>query len=303
MSQDVGVVFAAPLPEPAAAALDSPDLGPFTVHLEVFEGPFDLLLSLINRHQLDITEVALAEVTDEFLTYIRVPEVWDLGQATEFLVVAATLLDLKVARLLPGEVRPDEEDLALLEARDLLFARLLQYRAYREAAALFGGLLARESRFWSRTAGLEERFVRLLPEVELGVDARRLAEIAARVLAPRPTAEVSVGHVHAPRVSVREQMHVVLERLRDQPTLSFRAVCAGCGSLAEVVGRFLALLELYREDRVTFAQAAALGDLQVHLVHAAADRDATASASGDPADPGESGDPADPGAASDGAGS
>ncbi len=238
----------------------------FTVHLSVFEGPFDLLLSLIAKHRLDITEVALAQVTDEFLAHVRAsgPD-WDLGQSTEFLVVAATLLDLKVARLLPGQVAADEEDLALLEARDLLFARLLQYRAYKQAGALIEALLRLQARSHAREVAPEEPFKGLLPELVLAITPADLARLASAALAPKPEPSVRVDHVHAPRVSVREQAGILIESLRQRPVQSFRALCAGCSSLLEVVGRFLALLELYREARVAFAQVEALGELQVRL--------------------------------------
>ena len=238
----------------------------FHVHLTVFEGPFDLLLSLIAKHRLDITEVALAQVTDEFLAHVRAsgPD-WDLGQSTEFLVVAATLLDLKVARLLPGQVAADEEDLALLEARDLLFARLLQYRAYKQAAGLIDALLRLQARSHAREVAPEEPFRGLLPELVLAVSPADLARLASAALAPKEEPTVRVDHVHAPRVSVREQAGILIEALHQRPVQSFRALCAGCGSLLEVVGRFLALLELYREGRVAFAQVEALGELQVRL--------------------------------------
>jgi segregation and condensation protein A len=253
----------------AALDLGAEDAGRtpgFTVHLAVFEGPFDLLLSLIAKHRLDITEVALAQVTDEFLAHVHAagPD-WDLGQTTEFLVVAATLLDLKVARLLPGQVAADEEDLALLEARDLLFARLLQYRAYKQAASLLEALMRLQARSHPREVAPEEPFKGLLPELVLDLTPADLARLASAALAPKPEPTVRVDHVHAPKVSVREQAGIVLESLRQRPVQSFRSLCTGCGSLLEVVGRFLALLELYREGRVAFAQVEALGELQVRL--------------------------------------
>ena len=236
----------------------------FSVHLDVFTGPFDLLLRLIAKHELDVTEVALSQVTDEFLAHIRdLGDNFDLAQASEFLVVAATLLDLKAARLLPrGEVE-DEEDIALLEARDLLFARLLQYRAYREAARLLEGLVALETRHQVRAVALEDRFTGILPEVELTVTPQELAQLAHRLRNPPPPPTVDVDHVHAPRVSIREHAQVITERLRERGTASFRSLCSGCRETIEVVARFLALLELYREGRVAFEQAAPLADLTV----------------------------------------
>jgi segregation and condensation protein A len=235
----------------------------FRVRLSNFEGPFDLLLSLITRRQLDITEVALSQVTDEFISYISGAAEWDLGQATEFLVVAATLLDLKTARLLPAAEIEDEEDLALLEARDLLFARLLQYRAYKLAAAYLGELERAQGRRYGRAAELEPRFAQLLPEVFIGLSGEQFADLAAVALAPRPVPTVSVDHVHAPKVSVREQMAILRSRLRGSGAATFRALVVDCTSTLEVVGRFLALLELYREGVLAFDQAAALTELRV----------------------------------------
>ena len=236
----------------------------FLVRLDGFEGPFDLLLRLISQHQLDVTELALSRVTDDFIAHIRaLGSAWDLGQATEFLVVAATLLDLKAARLLPGADVEDEEDLALLEARDLLFARLLQYRAYKQAAAHLDGLLAVEGHRYPRQASLEPRFAGLLPEVLLGLGVDEFAAMAARALAPRAEAEVAVDHVHGGTVSVREQTALLHERLRRSGSASFRHLTADCRGTLEVVARFLGLLELYREGLVSFEQAEALGELQV----------------------------------------
>ncbi len=250
---------------PASGTGSEPDEGSgFRVHLDNFEGPFDLLLQLISKHKLDVTEVALSQVTDDFMAHIRAagPE-WDLGQATEFLVVAATLLDLKAARLLPAAEVEDEEDLALLEARDLLFARLLQYRAYKEAAGWLAARMADEAVRHPRAVGLEEPFAGLLPEVLLGLGPDELARLAARALTPRPTPEVSLTHVHAPRVSVREQAAWLVHRLRQVRTSTFRALVADCPDTLHVVGRFLALLELYRESAVAFEQLTALGELHV----------------------------------------
>ena len=236
----------------------------FSVHLDVFEGPFDLLLQLIAKHQLDVTSLALSQVTDEFLAHTRaLGTTWDLGQATEFLVVAATLLDLKAARLLPQEIAEDEEDLALLEARDLLFARLLQYRAYKSVAARFAELMATEAVRHPRSVSLEPRFASSLPEVLLGLGPQQFAELAARVLAPRPEPQVAVDHVHGGTVSVREQTALLRDRLRRTGGGSFRSLTADCASTLEVVARFLGLLELYREGVVAFDQVEALGDLHV----------------------------------------
>lgn len=253
----------------------------FQVHLDVFEGPFDLLLGLIAKHQLDVTEVALSQVTDEFIAHIRAAGAhWDLGQATEFLVVAATLLDLKAARLLPSAAVEDEDDLALLEARDLLFARLMQYRAYKQAAAHLADLLAAESTRYPRSVQLEPRFATLLPEVLLGLGPAEFAALAARALTPREAPRVSVEHVHGGTVSVREQTAVLRLRLQRGGGGSFRALTADCCGTLEVVARFLGLLELFREGLVAFEQAEALGELHVRWTGGdrPADRDLSSSA-------------------------
>ena len=239
----------------------------FRVRLEGFEGPFDLLLGLIAKHKLDVTEVALSQVTDEFLAYIRaMGTAWDLGQVTEFLVVAATLLDLKAARLLPSGEVEDEEDVALLEARDILFARLLQYRAYKEAAALLAAMFAGGALRYSRSASLEPRFAEALPEVLLGVGPEGFARIAAQAFTPKIAPVVGTDHVHVTRVSVREHAIVIAERLRRLKATTFRALCQDCEGTLEVVARFLALLELYREGAVGFEQLTPLGELHVRWV-------------------------------------
>jgi segregation and condensation protein A len=249
------------------AADAAPSAGAFQVHLEIFEGPFDLLLSLIARKQLDVTLVALAQVTDEFLAHIRSRGTdWDLDQASSFLVVAATLLDLKVVRLLPSAEVEDEEDLALLEARDLLFARLLQYRAYKQLAAIFAGRMASEGTRHPRQVPMEPAFAQLLPEVLLGVDPQQFAEIASRAMRPRPAPVVEIGHLHAPKVSVREQAVLLAARLRAAGAATFRGLTGDSGSTLVVVARFLALLELYREGAVSFDQVTPLGELQVRWV-------------------------------------
>jgi segregation and condensation protein A len=238
--------------------------GGFQVHLDVFEGPFDLLLALIAKHKLDITEIALSQVTDEFIGYIRdLAGGWDLDQASYFLVVAATLVDLKAARLLPAGEVDDEEDLALLEARDLLFARLLQYRAYKEVSGLFAGQIAAEGRRYPRRVPLEPRFAEVLPEVLIGIGASEFAAMAARVLAPREPTRVSTAHLHVPRTSVREQAEILLARLRSLRRATFRQLIADCAGTYEIVARFLAVLELYRDGQISLDQAAPLGDLIV----------------------------------------
>lgn len=236
----------------------------FTVHLTNFEGPFDLLLQLISRHKMDVTEVALSAVTDEFIGHIRtMGSEWNLDQTSSFIVVAATLLDLKAARLLPqGEVE-DPEDLALLEARDLLFARLLQYRAFKQVSALMAERLETEALRCPRPGGLDEPFASLLPEVEITIDTDQLAWLAARALQPKEQPTVSLAHLHAPAVSVREQADIVAGKLRRAGTQTFRALVSDAPDRNVVVARFLALLELARDQAVAFEQLTALGELTV----------------------------------------
>jgi segregation and condensation protein A len=243
---------------------DESSTGGFDVRLENFEGPFDLLLSLISKHKLDVTEVALSRVTDEFIAHIKsAGEVWDLEQTTSFLVIASTLLDLKAARLLPQGDVEDEEDLALLEARDLLFARLLQYRAFKQVADVLEQRMTVEARRHPRVVGLEERYANLLPEVLIGLGLEEFAGLAARALETRPEPEVGFAHLHAPTVSVREQAAVVVGRLRGSGTISFRALAADAPDTMTRVARFLALLELFREGVVAFDQITPLGELNV----------------------------------------
>ena len=236
----------------------------FEVHLDVFEGPFDLLLALISKHKLDITEVALSQVTDEFIAYISVrADGWDLDQVSYFLVVAATLLDLKAARLLPSGEVEDEEDLALLEARDLLFARLLQYRAYKEVAAIFAARMTAAARRFPRRVPLEPRFAQLLPEVLLGLGAAEFARVASIALAPKPPPKVSTDHIHIPVISVKDQVRVIAALLAELGRASFRQLTANAAGSYEIVASFLALLDLYRDDAVSFEQITPLGELYV----------------------------------------
>lgn len=236
----------------------------FELRLDNFEGPFDLLLSLISKHKLDITEVALSRVTDEFIAHVKAGgPIWDLEQTTSFLLVASTLLDLKAARLLPQGDVEDEEDLALLEARDLLFARLMQYKAFKQVAAFLATRLADESRRYPRAVGLEERYATLLPEVLIGLGLDQFAELAAKALEPKPVLEVSLHHIHAAKVSVREQAVLVVERLRRTGTMTFRALCGDSPDRLTTVARFLSLLELFREGAVAFEQVTALGELTI----------------------------------------
>jgi segregation and condensation protein A len=278
----VTLVDVAPHDDEDPPARGDADDGRFRVRLANFEGPFDLLLQLISQHELDVTEVALHTVTDDFIAHIHsMGEAWDLDETTEFLVIAATLLDLKAARLLPSADVEDAEDLALLEARDLLFARLLQYRAYKQVATLFAELDASALRRYPRSVALEERFTKLLPEVLIGVTPQQFAELAAVAFRPKPPPTVSLDHLHVARVSVREHAAVLRLRLAELGAATFADLVADCDRTLEVVARFLALLELYRQQTIMFDQADPLGELNVRWtggtvqdIAAAADTDA-----------------------------
>ena len=252
---------------PAEAKLADEIGAGFSVHLDNFDGPFDLLLQLISRHKMDITEVSLSVVTDEFISYIRALEVsgegWRLDQATEFLVIAATLLDLKAARLLPSGEIEDEEDLALLEARDILFARLLQYRAFKEIASTFALRIEAADKAFPRVVALDPALAALLPEVLIGVGAARFAAIAERVLTPKTPPVVAISHLHSVLVSVAEESKNVVDALRRSRTMSFRNLCQDADSTLVIVARFLALLDLYRQGNLRFEQVIALGELQI----------------------------------------
>ncbi|MDN3481720.1 ScpA family protein [Arthrobacter sp. APC 3897] len=254
--------------ESAAKDTESPPVRGFRVRLENFTGPFDVLLSLISKRELDITEVALADVTDDFIGYIKAlgdaEQAWALDEASEFLVIAATLLDLKAARLLPAGDVEDAEDVALLEARDLLFARLLQYRAFKQIAGILDARLQDEAERFPRRTGLEPRFAAMLPELIWRTGPQDFAAMAARALAPQAAKPATVGlaHLHAPKVSVREQAAIIARRLKTEGRLSFAALVDDAGS-SVAVARFLALLELFRDGAVSFDQTDPLGELLI----------------------------------------
>ena len=258
---------------PPASITDGRVAG-FSLHLSNFDGPFDLLLQLISKHKMDITEIALGAVTDEFIAYIKQLENadsgWDLDKTTEFLVVAATLLDLKAAKLLPSGQVDDEADLALLEARDLLFARLLQYRAFKEIASIFTERIDREEKSFARLVALEPHLAQLLPEVLIGVGAQRFAAIANRVLTPKTSPIFSIDHLHQPTVSVAEQASKIVDQLRRTGRMTFRGLTADAENTLVVIARFLALLELYKEGVIRFEQMISLGELQITWVGTAA---------------------------------
>jgi segregation and condensation protein A len=238
----------------------------FNVKLNQFEGPFDLLLSLIAKHELEVTALALHIVTDDFLQYIKNQgSDWDLDEATEFLVIAATLLDLKTARLLPSGEVEDEEDIARLEARDLLFARLMQYKAFKDVSIWLNDQLSIESKRFARSVSLEPQFANLLPEVLLGLGPNELARLAAKAMEVKTIPSISLSHLHAPAVSVREQAGIIVERLRRVGATTFRSLISGV-EISVVVARFLAVLELFRESQITLEQESPLADLYIRWV-------------------------------------
>jgi segregation and condensation protein A len=261
------VVRSPSLPSPAAQTNGSASSRPssaFRVELGDFEGPFDLLLSLISKHELDITEISLSRVTDEFISYLRgIDADKNLDEASEFLVVAATLLDLKVAGLLPQGELVDAEDVALLEARDLLFARLLQYRAFKEVSPWFAGALETESTRHPRSVRLEDKFRNRTPELVWTLTVDDFAALAAVALAPREIPSVGLDHLHAPLVSIREQAAHLVGMLLSGESLTFRQLIAGADQKGVVIARFLAVLELYRHAAVSFEQLEPLGELVV----------------------------------------
>jgi segregation and condensation protein A len=253
--------------EASTSSSDQSQQAGFQVRLSNFEGPFDLLLQLIFAHRLDVTEVALHQVTDDFIAYTKaIGRQMELDETTTFLVIAATLLDLKAARLLPAGDIHDEDDLALLEVRDLLFARLLQYRAFKHVAGMFAELEAAALRSYPRAVSLEDRYQELLPEVMLGVDAESFAQLAAAAFTPRPVPTVGTEHLHQVMVSVPEQVTNLLAQLERRGIghwATFSELVADCQAPIEIVGRFLALLELYRSRAVAFDQSEPLGALQI----------------------------------------
>jgi segregation and condensation protein A len=268
VSPAAGVPAAEGVPADADLVVVAEESGGFTVRLDNFTGPFDLLLQLIGKHKLDVTEVALHQVTDDFIAYIRaMGDDWDLGEASEFLLVAATLLDLKAARLLPAAEVEDEEDLALLEARDLLFARLLQYKAYKEAAAYLSDLESTGAKRYPRDVAMEPRYAEALPDLVLGIGVERLFKLALKQFTPKPgPPQVSIAHIHQVRVSVREHAALLRDRLRRAGSATFSLLVADCENTLEVVARFLALLELYREGLIEFEQPVSLDELTVRWI-------------------------------------
>lgn len=230
----------------------------FHVVLDVFEGPFDLLLQLITRKRLDITEVALAEVTDEFIAHMRLFP--DLSKTTEFLVVAATLLDMKAQSLLPAPDTDRELALEDLEARDLLFTRLLQYRAFKGASAHIAARWEENAGFFPRAVPLEPHFAALLPELVWRTSPIDLVRAAAAAFAAAEP-QVVTAHLHDPVVPVHEQVKVLVDRLSRSSRLTFHELVADAVSVPVIVSRFLAVLELYRRGVLDVVQEEPLAEL------------------------------------------
>lgn len=249
---------------PDAAGPHDAGAGGFRLALDNFDGPFDLLLTLIGNRSMDVTDIALGRVTNEFIAYVRTLDTHEeLEQASEFIVVAATLLDLKIASLLPAGDVVDSEDVALLEARDLLFARLLQYRAFKQAALWVSERLGAESARHPRSVRLEDRFRQRSPELKWTLSPDDFAALALLALTPRELPTVGLAHLHAPLVSIREQAAHIVAQLRQSGTTTFRELIAGEGTRGVIVARFLAVLELYRHAAVTFEQLEPLGELSI----------------------------------------
>lgn len=253
---------------PRAVSLSERETGndeqSFRVRLENFDGPFDLLLRLIGKRELDITEVALGDVTDEFLGYVKELEgIAGLDAASEFVVVAATLLDMKIVGLLPQGEFVDAEDVTLLEARDLLFARLLQYRAFKEVSGWFVTQWDAEAKRHPRAVAWESKYTEQTPPLQWTLSPEDFRLLAVLALSPHEIPMVGLDHLHAPLVSIREQAAHVIAILKNGGPVSFRVLIAGVTERGVIVARFLAVLELYREAALSFHQLEPLGELTV----------------------------------------
>lgn len=236
----------------------------FALTLSNFEGPFDLLLSLISKHEMDITEVSLSRVTDEFIQYVKqLDEHQEMEQVSEFLVIAATLLDLKIVSLLPKGELVDAEDVALLEARDLLFARLLQYKAFKEVSSWFSTRIEIEAKRLAREVPIENRFRESTPELVWTMTLEEFHALSQDVFTPLEIPGIGLTHLHAPAISIREQATAVILRLRKAGSLTFFDLIRGESDRAVVVARFLAVLELYRLSAIAMKQDGPLADLEI----------------------------------------
>ncbi|MEX2555342.1 MAG: segregation/condensation protein A [Actinomycetota bacterium] len=241
---------------------------PYQVRTQVFEGPFDLLLHLISKRELDIYDVSLAAITEEYLVHLNQMQELDLEVATEFLIVAATLIEMKASRLLPGPPRGDDE--IDVSDRDLLIARLLEYRAFKEASAKISYLMGENAGYLPRTVGAGEEFAKLAPDLMARVSPQRFAEIAARVLGPKPVIHIDTSHIAPIRISVAEAIEHVRAELRKRKSATFRQLARGIPDRLNVIVRFLAVLELIKRGEADASQAGTFGQIDVRWLGEAA---------------------------------
>ena len=241
---------------------------PYEVSTPVFEGPFDLLLHLIAKQQIDLYEVSLSAIVDSYLAHVEAMERLDLEVATEFLLIAATLIELKTSRLLPDVRDADlDDELSLWEERDLLLARLLECKTFKEAARALERLADRADRSRPRVAGMEERFMSLVPDVLAGVTPEDVRAALLRALAPKPPPpRVDLGHVAMIKASVKDSVDELSTVLAATGPTTFRRLTAGIEERIEVIVRFLALLELYKDGLVELDQSGNFGELRVTWV-------------------------------------
>jgi segregation and condensation protein A len=239
----------------------------YAVQTPVFEGPFDLLLHLILRERVDLYEINLADIVDAYLAELGRMESTDLDVATEFLLIAATLIELKSRRLLPGDDDPDlDEELALWQERDVLLARLLECKTFKDAAGALDDLEANARRSRPRVAGLDERFVGLLPDLLAGVTPDAVRAAFLRAVAPKPVPRIDLDHVAPIRASVTDAVAELLDELPRVGRITFRRLCSGIVDRLGVVVRFLAVLELFKEGLVDLDQAVTFGDIEIRWV-------------------------------------
>lgn len=257
-----------PMTAPAAT-------GSYAVHTPVYDGPFDLLLHLILRDQVDLYEVTLTKIVDAYLVELERMETLDLDVATEFLLIAATLVELKSRRLLPGDDELDlDDELALWEERDLLLARLLECKTFKDASVVLARLAAEAGRSLPRTAGLEERFLDVAPDLLAGVSPEHLRDALVRALTPKPVARIDLEHVAPIRMSVAEAVEELVDELPRVGAISFRALTQSFVERLEVVVRFLAILEMFKQGWVDLDQAETFGEIRILWIGAGADDDA-----------------------------
>ena len=241
----------------------------YEVQTTGFEGPFDLLLHLILSEQVELYDISLCRIVDAYLDELEKMDHLDLEVATEFLLIAATLVELKTRRLLPDEGDGDlDEEFSLWEERDLLLARLVECKTFKDAAKLLSRLADQASHSFPRTAGLDERYTDLAPDLLAGVSARDLADAFIRALTPRPTLRVELDHVAPVRMSVTEAVAELIDELPRVGRISFRTLTGGLVERLDVVVRFLAVLELYKQGMIDLDQPRTFGDLTIEWLGA-----------------------------------